>query len=94
MESTTSGSAPISNEVEATTTTPMSPTTPHAALHIQRRHPPEQMIGELDKRVLRNRYSSDASHAHAAFVSSFEPQDISHALSDESWINAMHSTLR
>lgn len=68
MESTPSGSDPTSNEVEVTTTTPLSPTTPQAPLHIQRRHPPEQMIGELDKRVLRNRYNSEASYAHAAFV--------------------------
>ncbi|KAG8048413.1 hypothetical protein GUJ93_ZPchr0009g90 [Zizania palustris] len=52
-------------------------------------HPPEQIIDELDQRVTR-------SHAHfidLAFVASFEPLDVSHALSDSSWINAMHEEL-
>jgi hypothetical protein len=31
--------------------------------------------------------------AHSAFVSSFEPQDVGHALFDPKWVNAMHEEL-
>ena len=31
-----------------------------------------------------------ADFAHSAFVASFEPKDIGHALSDSNWVNAMH----
>lgn len=59
METTPSGSAPTSNEAETTTATPLSPMNSQDPWHIQRRHPPEQMIGELDERVLRNRVHTD-----------------------------------
>lgn len=64
-----------------------------APLHIQRIHPPEQMTGSLHDRVTRSRFNDPNSYAHSAFVASFEPKDISHALTDESWINAMHEEL-
>ncbi|WVZ75490.1 LOW QUALITY PROTEIN: hypothetical protein U9M48_023536 [Paspalum notatum var. saurae] len=31
--------------------------------------------------------------SHSAYVASFEPQDVSHALSDPNWVNAMHEEL-
>ncbi|WVZ58241.1 hypothetical protein U9M48_008528 [Paspalum notatum var. saurae] len=43
--------------------------------------------------------SSSACHtlfaifSHFAFVASFEPRDVSHALSDSNWVNAMHEKL-
>ena len=64
-----------------------------APLHIQKRHPPDQMIGSLHERVTRSRYPDPSLFAHSAFVASFEPSDISHALSDSSWVNAMHEEL-
>jgi hypothetical protein len=64
-----------------------------APRHIQRRHPPEQMIGDLNERVTRSRFIDSESYAHSSFVASFEPKDVSHALTDESWINAMHEEL-
>jgi hypothetical protein len=33
------------------------------------------------------------SFTHAAFVASFEPKDIGHALSDANWVNSMHEEL-
>ena len=61
-----------------------------APRHIQNRHPPHTMIGSLDERVTRNR---SYEIAHSAFVASFEPKNVCHALSDENWVNAMHEEL-
>lgn len=47
----------------------------------------------MDERVTRSRFIDSDYHTHSAFVASFEPKDISHALTDESWINAMHEEL-
>nr|AAK13102.1 Similar to Zea mays chromosome 422kDazein-associated intercluster region,copia-typepolpolyprotein [Oryza sativa Japonica Group] len=64
-----------------------------ATLHIQRRHPPEQIIGNLSERTTRSKITTHDVCANSAFVASFEPKDVSHALIDESWINAMHEEL-
>ena len=64
-----------------------------APRHIQRRHPPQQMLGELNERVNRSNVTSIAGFAHSAFVASFGPKDIGHALSDSNWVNAMHEEL-
>jgi hypothetical protein len=64
-----------------------------APLHIQRDHPPQQMIGELSERVTRSRYQQMSHFAHSTFVASFEPRDVGHALSDPNWINFMHEEL-
>jgi hypothetical protein len=61
--------------------------------HIQRRHPPQQMIGELHERVTRSRSQHISHFAHSTFVVTFEPQDVGHALSDLNWVNAMHEEL-
>ena len=68
--------------------------TREAPRHIQRRHPPQQMLGDLNERVTRSKVTSIASFAHSAFVASFEPKDIGHALSDSNWVNAMHEELK
>ena len=48
----------------------------------------------MTERVTRSWFIDSDSHTHSAFkVASFEPKDISHALTDESWINAMHEEL-
>ena len=59
-------------------------------LHIQRSHPPNQMIGGLYERVTRSKFIDSNSHIHSAFVAFFEPKDASHALTDESWINTIY----
>jgi hypothetical protein len=64
-----------------------------APLHIQRRHPPEQIIGNIGERTTRSKVRTHDVCANSACVASFEPKDVSHALTDESWINAMHEEL-
>ncbi|KAL5216285.1 hypothetical protein ABZP36_007686 [Zizania latifolia] len=44
-------------------------------------------------RSLRSRTGSLAIIAHSAFVASFEPRDVGHALSNDHWVNAMHEEL-
>ncbi|WVZ76886.1 hypothetical protein U9M48_024808 [Paspalum notatum var. saurae] len=60
---------------------------------VQRDHPPHRMIGYLHQRVTRSSVNSLAFFSHSAFVASFEPRDVSHALSDPIWVNAMHEEL-
>ena len=64
-----------------------------APRHIQRRHPPQTMIGDIDQRVTRSRSYHISHFAHSAFVASFEPRDVAHALSNFDWVNAMHEEL-
>ena len=45
-----------------------------APRHIQRRHPPQQMLGDLNERVTRSKVTSIAGFAHSAFVASLEPK--------------------
>jgi hypothetical protein len=64
-----------------------------APKHVQVDHPPSRIIGDINERTTRSR-SRNASHfAHSAFVATFEPKDIGHALSDPNWVNAMHDEL-
>ncbi|WVZ93409.1 LOW QUALITY PROTEIN: hypothetical protein U9M48_039389, partial [Paspalum notatum var. saurae] len=60
---------------------------------VQRDHAPHRIIGDLYQRVTRFSVNSLAFFSHSAFVASFEPQDVSHALSDPNWVNAMHEEL-
>jgi hypothetical protein len=65
-----------------------------APSHIQKRHPPHQIIGNLNEMVT---HSSRSAHlfcfSNTLFVALFEPRDVSHALSVSSWVNAMHEEL-
>jgi hypothetical protein len=64
------------------------------ASHIQKRHPPHQMIGNLNERVTRSSRSAHLScFSNTLFVALFEPRDVGHALSDSSWVNVMHEEL-
>jgi hypothetical protein len=67
---------------------------PGAPSHIQKVHPPQQIIGNLNERVT---HSSRLAHlscfSNTLFVALFESRDIGHALSDLSWINVMHEEL-
>ena len=60
---------------------------------VQRDHPPHRIIGGLHQRVTRSTINSLAFFSHSAFVASFEPRDVCHALSDPNWVNAMHEEL-
>ena len=79
--------APAVVEEEATSTR-------EAPRHIQRRHPPQQMLGDLNERVTRSKVTSIAGFAHSAFVASFEPKDIGHVLSNSNWVNACMRNLK
>jgi hypothetical protein len=65
-----------------------------APSHIQKTHPPQQIIGNLNERVT---YSSRSAHlscfSNMVFVALFEPRDVGHALSNLSWVNVMHEEL-
>jgi hypothetical protein len=58
--------------------------------HIQRCHPPQTMIGDIDQRVTWSRSHQISHFAHSTFVASFEPQ---HTLSNVDCVNAMHEEL-
>ncbi|WVZ70561.1 hypothetical protein U9M48_019220, partial [Paspalum notatum var. saurae] len=60
---------------------------------VQRDHPPHRIIRDLHQRVTRSSVNSVAFFSHSAFVASFEPRDVSHALADPNWVNAMHEEL-
>jgi hypothetical protein len=65
-----------------------------APSHIQKVHPPQQIIGNLNKRVTRSSRSAHLScFTNTLFVALFEPRDVGHALFDSSWVNAMHEEL-
>jgi hypothetical protein len=67
---------------------------PGAHSHIQKVHPPQQIIGNLNERVTHFSRSAHLScFSNTLFVSLFEPRDVGHALSDSSWVNAMHEEL-
>ncbi|WVZ84500.1 hypothetical protein U9M48_031529 [Paspalum notatum var. saurae] len=60
---------------------------------VQRDQPPHRMIGDIHPRVTRSSVNSLAFFSHSAYVASFEPRNVSHALSDPNWVNAMHEEL-
>jgi hypothetical protein len=65
-----------------------------APSHIQKRHPPQQIIGNLNEMVARSSRSAHlSSFSNTLFVALFEPRDVGHALSNSSWVNEMHEEL-
>jgi hypothetical protein len=65
-----------------------------APSHIQKAHPSQQIIGNLNERVTRfSRSAHLLCFTNTLFVALFEPRDVGHALSDSSWVNAMHEKL-
>jgi hypothetical protein len=65
-----------------------------APSHIQKAHPPQEIISNLNERVTRFSRSAHLSClTNTLFVALFEPRDVGHALSDLSWVNAMHEEL-
>jgi hypothetical protein len=67
---------------------------PEAPSHIQKVHPPHQIIGNLNEMVT---HSSESAHLsyflNTLFIVLFEPRYVGHALSNSSWVNAMHEEL-
>jgi hypothetical protein len=58
---------------------------PGAPSHIQKAHPPQHIIGNLNKRVTQSSRSAHlSSFTNTFFVALFEPRDVGHALSDSS----------
>jgi hypothetical protein len=47
----------------------------------------------MNERSKRSRVRDNSHFAHAAFIATFEPKDIGHALSDHNWVNSMHEEL-
>jgi hypothetical protein len=64
---------------------------PGAPSHIQKTHPPQQIIGNLNEMVTHfSRLAHLSYFSNILFVALFEPQDVGHTLFDLSWVNAMH----
>jgi hypothetical protein len=54
-------------------------------------HPPQQIIGNLNKRVIQFSRLAHLSYLiNTLFVTLFESQDVGHTLFDSSWVNAIH----
>jgi hypothetical protein len=67
---------------------------PGAPSHIQKVHPPQQIIGNLNERVTRSSMSAHLScFSNTLFVALFESRDVGHAFLDSSWVNVMHEEL-
>jgi hypothetical protein len=65
-----------------------------APSHIQKTHPPQQIIANMNERVTQSSKSAHLScFTNSLFIALFKPLDIGHALSDLSWVNAMHEEL-
>jgi hypothetical protein len=60
---------------------------------VQVDHPASRIIGEMNERTTRSRVWNNSHFAHAAFVSTFDPKDIGHTLSNHNWVNSMHEEL-
>jgi hypothetical protein len=64
---------------------------PGAPSHIQKVHPPQQIIGNLNESVTCfSRLAHLSCLSNTLFVALFEPRDVGHTLSDSSWVNGMH----
>jgi hypothetical protein len=60
---------------------------------VQVEHPTSRIIGDMNERTTRLRVQNNSHFAHAAFVTTFEPKGIGHAISDHNWVNSMHEEL-
>jgi hypothetical protein len=67
---------------------------PGAPSHIQKAHPPQQIIGNQNERVTRSsRLAHLSCFLNTLFIALFESRDVGHALSNLSWINAKREEL-
>jgi hypothetical protein len=51
-----------------------------APRRVQVDHPPSRIISDINERTARSRFRNASHFAHSAFVATFEPKDIGHAL--------------
>jgi hypothetical protein len=62
-----------------------------APSHIQKAHPPQQIMGNLNESVTQSsRLAHLSCFTNTLFVALFDPRDVGHTLSNSSWVNAMH----
>jgi hypothetical protein len=62
--------------------------------HIQKAHPSQQIIGNLNERVTQFSKLPHLSYfTNILFVALIKPRDVGHTLSDSSWVNVMHEEL-
>jgi hypothetical protein len=65
-----------------------------APSNVQKAHPPQQIICNLNKIVTRSSRSAHLScFTNTLFIAFFEPRDVGHTPSDSSWVNAMQEEL-
>jgi hypothetical protein len=65
-----------------------------APSHIQKAHPPQQIIDNLNERVTRSsRLTHLSFFTNTLFVALFEPRDVGHILSYSRRVNVMHEEL-
>jgi hypothetical protein len=60
---------------------------------IQVDHSSSKIVGNNNERTTRSRSRNISHFAHSAFVATFEPKDIGHALFYTHWVNTMHEEL-
>jgi hypothetical protein len=60
---------------------------------VQVDHPASRTTDDMNECTTRSRVWNNSHFGHAAFVATFEPKDIGHALSDHNWVNSMHEEL-
>jgi len=72
---------------------PVAAQVPRGSRIVQRRHPRELVIGDINVRMTRSRSGAIGTFAHTAFIASFEPRDVGHALTDDNWVNVMYEEL-
>jgi hypothetical protein len=65
-----------------------------APSYIQKAHPPQQIISDLNERLARSSRSAHLScFTNTLFVALFEGRDVGYRISDSSWVNVMHEEL-
>jgi hypothetical protein len=60
---------------------------------VQVDHLASRIIGNINECTTWSRVQNNSHFTHAAFVATFDPKDIRHALSDHNWVNSMHEEL-
>jgi hypothetical protein len=60
---------------------------------VQMDHPASRIISDMNERTTRSRVRNNSHFAHDAFVATFEPKYIGHALSDDNCVNSMHEEM-
>jgi hypothetical protein len=65
-----------------------------APSHIQKAHPTQQIICNMNERVTRSlRQAYLSCFTNTLFITLFEPLNVEHTLFDSSWVNTMHEEL-